>query len=59
MDEDEIVSEVRETRSRIMSRHGHDMRSLFRELKEHERGSGRQVKKGRPRKVVQGSDLTQ
>ena len=53
MDEDTIVTEVREARRRIMTRHGDDLQSLFRELKEHERDSGRQLRKGRARKVAQ------
>ena len=52
MREDNIVTDVRETRRRIMERHGFDLQALFTELKEHERTSGRPLTKGTARKVA-------
>ena len=53
MREDPIVAEVREARRRILERHGYDLHALFRELKRHERDSGRPLTKGKPRRLQQ------
>ena len=53
MRDDPIVAEVREARRRILAKHGYDLRSLFRELKEHEQESGRTLTKGKARRLAQ------